>query len=124
MIIALYGAAFLAAFIGIAHSYAGERYLLVRLFRREDLPKLAGSAEYTKRIIRLAWHLTSVAWVGFGAVLVVLAHPPVSTQGAGVVVGITFLIHGLLSLAMSRGRHPSWAFFLAIAALTLYATRG
>jgi len=35
----LYLAAFLVAALGIAHSVLGERYILVRLFRRDNLPK-------------------------------------------------------------------------------------
>jgi len=27
--------------IGFVHSYLGERYILIRLFRRDDLPKFA-----------------------------------------------------------------------------------
>jgi hypothetical protein len=119
----LYIAAFLAVAIGLAHSYLGERYLLVRLFRRPDLPKLAGSVEYTIRVMRLAWHITSVAWVGFGAILILLAHPPVTTHNVGLAIGITFLIHGIASLVWGRGKHLSWVIFLAIAALSLYATR-
>ena len=40
-------AAFLAICLGIAHSYLGERYILSRLFRRADLPKLFGGTEFT-----------------------------------------------------------------------------
>lgn len=39
---------------------------LVRLFRRADLPHLFGSDLFTRRTLRLAWHLTSVARLGFG----------------------------------------------------------
>ena len=51
--------------IGIIHSYLGEKYLLIRLFRRDDLPKLLGSDWFTKRVLRFAWHLTTIAWWGF-----------------------------------------------------------
>lgn len=34
--------AFIAIFLGLVHSYLGERYILTRLFGRE-LPKLLGS---------------------------------------------------------------------------------
>ena len=36
-------AAIFLFFIGLAHSILGERYILVRLFRRDNLPKLLGS---------------------------------------------------------------------------------
>jgi hypothetical protein len=123
MELALYIAAVLAVATGIAHSYLGERYLLIRLFRRNDLPRLFGSSEFTVRVMRFAWHVTSVAWWGFAAVLVLLAHPPVSVQSIGAVVATTFLVHFAVALFGSRGKHLSWAVFLAIAVLTFYATR-
>jgi len=61
MHIALYIAAFLAISVGISHSYLGERYILIRLFFRNDLPKLFGSSDFTMRTLRFAWHVTSVS---------------------------------------------------------------
>jgi hypothetical protein len=123
MQVALYLAAFLLFVVGIAHSYLGERYILMRLFRRDDLPKIGGSSRFTTRTLRFAWHITSVAWWGFAAVVVLLAHPPVTTRSIGLVVGCTFLVHFAIVLVASRGRHLSWPVFLAIGALIVYATR-
>lgn len=55
--------------LGAAHSVLGERYILMRLFRRADLPHLFGSDDFTKRTLRFAWHLTTVAWSGMAAVV-------------------------------------------------------
>ena len=122
--IALYAAAALVLAVGVAHSYLGERYILIRLFRREDLPRLFGSTAFTTRTLRFAWHITTVAWWGFAVLLVVLAHPPVSRSAIGIVVGSTFLVHGFVALIASRGRHLSWPVFLAIGVLAIFATRG
>lgn len=54
----LYLAALLVLATGIAHSYLGERYILIRLFRRSDLPKLFGGTAFTVGTLRFAWHLT------------------------------------------------------------------
>jgi hypothetical protein len=64
-------AAVLLVAIGAAHSYLGERYILIRLFRlfRRDLPKLFGSDWFTKRTLRFAWHITTVMFWGFAALL-------------------------------------------------------
>lgn len=78
MTIWLYFAAFLAFAVGAAHSWLGERYILMRLFRRDNLPHLFGGPEFTVRTLRFAWHLTSVAWWGFGAILVLLARRAVT----------------------------------------------
>jgi hypothetical protein len=121
---ALYLAAFLLLVVGIAHSYLGERYILIRLFRRDDLPKIGGSSRFTTQTLRFAWHITSVAWWGFAALLVLLAHPPATARAIGLVVGGTFLVHFAIVVVASRGRHLSWAVFLAIGTLILFATRG
>ena len=119
----LYIAASLVVAVGIAHSYLGERYILIRLFRRGDLPKILGSAAFTARTLRFAWHITSIAWLGLAAVLLVLALPPADSTALGMVVGCTFLAHGVVALVGSRGRHLSWPVFLAIGILAIYATR-
>jgi len=49
---ALYLAALLAFVVGLAHSLLGERYILRRLIRRDDLPKLFGETAFTARTLR------------------------------------------------------------------------
>lgn len=118
----LHIAAFLALAIGIAHSYLGERYILMRLFRRGDLPQLFGGQEFTVRTLRFAWHLTSVAWWGFAALLVLLARPPVTGRDIALVIGVTFLVTAVATFAGSRGRHLVWPVFLVIAIVAFYAS--
>lgn len=120
----LYLAASCLLAIGVAHSYLGEKHILIRLFRRQDLPKIRGSAEFTMRTLRFAWHITSVAWVGFAALLVALAHPPVAPRSLAWVIAATFFAHGALALGGSRGRHYSWIVFLVVGVLTLAGARG
>jgi hypothetical protein len=110
-------AALLAVLIGVLHSYLGERYLLIRLFRRENLPRLFGSDEFTKRTLRFAWHVTSIAWFGLAGILLLLARQQASPLAVSRAVAGTFLASALLAAAGSRGRHYSWVVFLAIAAL-------
>ena len=109
-------AAILLVFLAVAHSYLGERYILMRLFRLEGLPKLFGGPAFTRQTLRFAWHLTSVAWVGFGGVLVTLAFPA-SAWSQAQVIAITFGVSGVLALVGSRGRHLSGVVFFTIAAL-------
>ncbi len=119
---ALYFAAILVVAISFAHSYLGERYILIRLFRRKNLPKLFGGTELTQGTLRFAWHITSVAWIGLAAILVLLANPPVTPGAVGTVIGCTFLVHFAVALFGSRGRHLSWPVFLAIGVLAIWAT--
>jgi hypothetical protein len=110
----LFIASALAVLTGLAHSYLGERYILIRLLRRTDLPQLFGSDVFTKRTLRFAWHLTSIAWVGAAVNLWVLAR---GDAAAGIrILSATFFVTALVTVAGSRGRHLAWLVFLAIAA--------
>ena len=66
-------AAALLFLLGLAHSVLGERYLLTRLFRRDNLPKLLGSTAFTVGTLRFVWHLTTLAWYGLATLLLLAA---------------------------------------------------
>ena len=103
-------AAVLAFAIGLAHSWLGEQF-----FRAH--PHLAGTNELANRTLHFAWHLTTVAWWGAGTLLSVLSKtaldPP--RRALARVIATTFLASAIVALIGSRGRHPSWVGFLAIA---------
>jgi hypothetical protein len=121
MRISLLIAAGLTMVLAAAHSYLGERYILIRLFRRDNLPKLLGGVEFTKQTLRFAWHITSLAWLGLAALLLLMsssagaAHRPQAR-----VIAAVFGLSGVAALLGSRGRHLSWVVFLAIAALVWF----
>ncbi len=118
----IYLGAFLLVMVAIAHSYLGERYILIRLFRRDDLPKVLGSDEFTKKTLRFAWHVTSIAWLGFAAILLVTVQSTFSKEMIGQIIALTFFVHFLIALFGSKGRHLSWIVFLAISVLALLGT--
>ena len=106
--------------IGLIHSYLGEKYLLIRLFRRDNLPKLLGSDWFTKRILRFAWHLTTIAWWGFAAILYFLYSPSGNIRSEILItITVVFALSGIISLLFSRGKHLSWLFFFGIACTSL-----
>lgn len=109
-------AATLAIAIGLVHSYLGEKYLLIRLFR-QPLPKLFGDDHFTKQTIRFVWHVLSIAWFGFAAMLVLLNSPETSRSSLLMVIAATFAVTGLIALLASRAKHLSWLVFGAISAL-------
>lgn len=114
----LYLAALLIVALGLAHSVLGERFILVRLFRRNDLPRLFGGTAFTKQTLRFAWHLTTVMAVGFAVLLVQLAaHVPASALVH--TIGWTSILSGLLPLVATRGRHLSWLGLFAAGGLCL-----
>jgi hypothetical protein len=114
--------------IGVMHTvvaeWTGERRLVRRitqltLFDSDDAKDLLA-----KRIVRLAWHLTSLVWCGCAVVLAYLAFAPVSGSTVVVVrvLSVVFLLHSLLSLIIARGRHPSGLGFLIVGVASFLGT--
>jgi|GEM_PF-235116 len=110
----LYAAACLAFALGAAHSVLGGRYILVRMFRWDDLPRLFGGTAFTRQTLRFAWHITTVAWCGFGLLLAMAADGDLDRSDVLRVAGWTFIASGMLPLAMMRGWHLSWLVLLAV----------
>ena len=126
MNVALITAAGLILALGAAHSYLGERYILIRLFRRSDLPPLFGSDLFTRRTLRFAWHLTTVVWWGVAVLLLGVARSSSATVAhtqVGAVVAATALASAVVTVTGSRGRHLAWLVFLAIGVLAWLGTR-
>jgi len=118
----LFVGAFLLLFIGFVHSYLGEKYILIRLFRRDNLPKLLGSVWFTKRVLRFAWHLTTLAWWGFAIILYFLSTPSDNLRTEILItIAVVFALSGATALLCSRGKHLSWLCFFAIASTCVFA---
>ncbi|TMO59488.1 hypothetical protein [Pseudoalteromonas aurantia] len=116
--------AFILIFIGFVHSYLGEKYLLIRLFKRDNLPKLLGSDWFTKRVLRFAWHLTTIAWWGFAAILYFISSPSsvlVLRFEILISIAIVFAASGVMSFIFSRGKHVSWFFFFCVAGVSVFS---
>jgi hypothetical protein len=122
----------LALLLSLLHSVMGE-LLLFRRWIRDSLPAVApfslievrklgltGSPDLARQTLRFTWHLPAVLGLGLGAVLLRLSWP--DSQGAQLAfveraTALSFLACSLLVLLCSRGKHPGWAVFLAIALL-------
>lgn len=117
----LHTAAVLLFFLGLGHSVLGERYILVRLFRRDNLPKLFGGSVFTVRTLRFAWHITTVAWWGMAVLLWQVASGDVGRGTVLAVLGWTMLLSGTLPLVITRGRHLSWIVLFLVGAVALWA---
>lgn len=96
-------AAGLLAFIGLVHSVFGEIAIVTPLLRNRSwsigIPRRAAD-----RVIRFAWHLTTLAWLGLAAALIGV--------DIGVAFGAVALISGATVLVMLPA-HPAWPFFIA-----------
>lgn len=117
-------AALLLIAIAIGHSYLGERHLLASLLSR-NVPPLYGSERFAKDTLRIAWHVTSLAWGGLAAVLLFFAQRPPADAGRFVTdaIAATFLASSLLFIIGSRARHLTWIPFLLIAVLLWVGAR-
>jgi len=71
---------------------------------------------FTKDTLRLAWHITSVAFLGLAVALCLLPPTPGPSAPARA-IAVTFAASGVVAFVGSRGRHLSWIAFFAVAAL-------
>lgn len=120
----LVAAALLLLLTGLAHSYLGERYILIRLFKRDNLPKLFGGTAFTTGTLRFVWHLLTIAWWGIAALLVWASGHRLEPRDVLQVFSLIALLSGFLPLIFTRGRHLSWIVFFAVAVLLSLAAPG
>lgn len=114
-------AAVLIFLTGCAHSYLGERNILIRLFKHGTMPSLFGGTQFTEGTLRFAWHITTIAWWAI-AVLLVLAHRgSISTTSVLHVIAGAAIASAVLPIIFTRGKHLSWVVFLLVAALVSLA---
>jgi hypothetical protein len=114
--------------IGIMHSvlaeWKGERRLVRRITRLTLFDSSDAKDLLAKRIVRLAWHLTSLVWCGTATVLAYVAFVEASESIVVIVriLSVVFLLHSALSLAIVRGRHASWPGFLIVSVCSFLGT--
>ena len=105
-------ASFILVLCGLLHSILGEKYILIRLFKRDNLPHLYGSNTFTKGTLRFAWHVTSLAWFGFAALLIF--HQLGNSSQLLNVIAVVFLVSSICSVYFTKGKHFSWLLFLLV----------
>ncbi len=114
-------AAILTVFIGVVHSWLGERRLIGPLLSLEHRSGMLASSIFARNILRFAWHLTTLTWWGIAAILVALSLSPLDETGRAilVIVAVTFGLLGTVTFVAGSGRHLAWIVFLMIAGLSL-----
>lgn len=100
-------------------SVLGERFILIRVFRQNNLPKLFGGTGFTTRTLRCAWHITTVLWRGFAALLWHVSPDSTDSDFVLRVIGYTSIAAGLLPHVITRGRHLSWLVLFAVGGIAL-----
>jgi len=107
---------------GIAHSYLGERYILIRLSKRDNLPKVLGSTAFTIGTLRFVWHLTTVAWTALAYLLFSASSGPIPKDQLLTAIGTASIVSAAFPLYFTRGKHLSWVVFIAVGAMA-FASR-
>ncbi len=100
------------ALLGVAHSILGESGIIKPLLAAEwtiETPRWA-----TERILRFAWHLTSITWLAIAAAVI----------GADLLIalGLMSLVSAAIIFVMLRG-HLAWPIFL-LAGLAAFRDTG
>ena len=112
----LAAAAAALALIGICHSWLGERKIIGPLLLRSQESGSHHIGGGTRRIIRGAWHLTSVTWIGGALIFLVIGANDLTDATRGILM-LTTLLYGSISvylLLSTKGRHVAWPLFLAV----------
>lgn len=115
----LTSAALLMVLTGFMHSYFGERRLIG--------PLLAIDAPLVKHrlarwVIRFAWHLTTPLMWFMALVLLRGAQAPATMDRLLVtIIGVMWLVAGLIDAVGSRGKHIGWPPITLAGLLTLLA---
>lgn len=99
------------------HSYFGEKRLIGPLVASNDgvMARLLA-----KQVIRFAWHLTSLLWIGQALLLLRAATNPEFLDAALVAgIGILHVAIGLFDAVVTRGKHIGWPLLTAIGVFAL-----
>ncbi|MEL7088408.1 MAG: hypothetical protein AAGL98_08225 [Planctomycetota bacterium] len=104
----------------LAHSWAGERFLIAPLLRRRKDKILDG--DLARAVLRFARHFTSVLLVMLAVILnSAVSAPEDLSDMVKLTIGIGFTLVGIADLALSRGRHVGWPLLLGAGVAVLLA---
>jgi hypothetical protein len=110
-------AALLSVTLAVGHSWLGERLILQPILGLQELPKLSGSRRGMQKIVRFAWHITSVYFLAIAAILFYFSRT--AAEPAVIkIISVTNIVSAIITIAVSRGRHYAWIVFLAIGILS------
>jgi len=122
----LLAASILLLVTGLAHSVLGEVLILRHMATFQGVPSVLGSVEWTKRTLRFTWHLPALLASGMALILGRYAY--LTQHGAEErfviqTISGTLLACSVVTLAVSRAKHPGWVAFLVAAVLCWMGAR-
>ena len=122
----LFAASIFMLVTGAAHSVLGEFLILRHMANFQGVPALLGSVELTKRTLRFTWHLPTLLASGMALILERYAQlPHLGVEEKFVIHTIcgAMLACSVVTLGISRGKHPGWVAFLVAAVLSWMGAR-
>jgi hypothetical protein len=113
----------LSFILGIGHSLLGEfigERVLVKTIHKLKLFDNTEKDLVAKRVVRLAWHATSIMWCGFGAIFLYVSFITMNSNIEVIIriISITFLLTAVLALVTI----PKRLIFLVIAVISWIGT--
>lgn len=106
----------------VVHSVLGERMFIPVIQAQVKWPGGPNNAAFMNQIVRLAWHVASVMWLGFAAQFLapVLGFPGMTSVYA--TAAATFFAIFVMTGPMTSFRHRGWPVFAVIVASLAAAT--
>lgn len=118
-------AAILLFCVGLMHSVLGGKRLIAPLLRRDDLPVILGNIENTRLTLWVGWHLLTFFFWGYAISITVIAlEPAFAIEAVLLTISLGTGLAGCLALALTNGKHRSWAMFLPVSVITGLAAFG
>lgn len=95
----------------ILHSILGERLFVRPIIERMDWSGVPLPSGFARRTVWLAWHVTSVTWLGAAAILLAPVAGLHGAVPAYILAAATFGAAFLMASFGTRWRHRAWPIF-------------
>lgn len=109
--------------LGIGHTllgeWIGERVLVKKSVGFSYFPDDRAKDALSKRIIRIAWHSTSITWCGLAAIVLYLSFLPSDAVSKSVIciISATMIVISIVATLTVRFRNTKGVLFLIIGIL-------
>lgn len=104
----------------VVHSTVGERVFVQPILANMDWSGFR-SATFARRVVRLAWHVTSVTWLGFAMILLAPVLGATNTAVAYWAAAVTFGIAFMMTGYGTDWKHRGWPVFAIVTAALIGA---